>query len=181
MKAVLIVLCGVCVFQGNLALDDSSQIQAREITQSEKVTIKAKKVVAQQKSTASLIKKRKAEAGKKRKAKRLKEKLKRKQKAAAEKKRLKEKLKRKQKAAAEKKRRAEAEKKRKAEDNQKRKKSGTKVLADSNKTIKSPHKLEDDLGKVCDKRSRCGQGSMPCCPNLEGITNPTRSLSEIDI
>ena len=164
MKAVLIVLCGVCVFQGNLALDDSSQIQAREITQSEKVTIKAKKVVAQQKSTASLIKKRKAEAGKKRKAKRLKEKLKRKQKAAAEKKR-----------------RAEAEKKRKAEDNQKRKKSGTKVLADSNKTIKSPHKLEDDLGKVCDKRSRCGQGSMPCCPNLEGITNPTRSLSEIDI
>jgi len=168
MKAVLIVLCGVYAFQGDLALGDFSQIQAQEITQSEKATIETKKVIAQQKSTASQTKKRKAEAEKKRKA-------------EAEKKRLKEKAKRKQKAATEKKRRTEAEKKSKAEDNQKRNKSGTKILADSNKTIKSPNKLEDDLDKVCDKRSRCGQGSMPCCPNLEGINNPTRSLSEIDI
>jgi len=193
MKRVLILLCGVCAFQGNLEFDNSSQVQAQEITQSGKVTVKTKQVVAQQKSTASQIKTRKAEAEKKRRAeakkKRLKEKAKRKQNAATEKKRkteaakkrkaeakkkhLKEKAKRKQNAAT--------EKKRKAEENRKRKKAGTKVLADTNKTIKSPHEFEDGLGKVCDNRARCEQGSMPCCPDLEGIIKPTRRQSGVDI
>jgi hypothetical protein len=139
MKAVLIVLCGVCAFQGNLELGDSSQIQAQE----QKATVKAKQVVAQQKSTAAQIKKRKA--------------------------------------ATEKKRKAEAEKKRKAEENRKRKKAGTKVRAGTNKTTKNPHELEDGLGKVCDKRSRCEQGGMPCCSDLEGIIKPTRRQSGVDI
>ncbi len=57
MKAVLIVLCGVCAFQGNLALGNSSQIQTQTITQSGNVTVKAMQVAAQQKSTAAQIQK----------------------------------------------------------------------------------------------------------------------------
>lgn len=190
MKRVLIVLCGVWAFQGNLEFDNSSQIQAQEVTQSGKVTVKAKQVVTQQKSTASQIKKRKAEekrkkhAEKKRKAKaekkrkaeaekKRKAEAEKKRKAEAKKKRLKEKAKRKQKAAT--------EKKRKAEENRKRNKAGTEVLADTNKTTKSSHEIEDGLGKVCDKRSRCEQGGMPCCPDLEGIIKPARRQSGVDI
>ncbi len=160
MKAVLIVLCGVCAFQGNLALGNSSQIQTQTITQSGNVTVKAMQVAAQQKSTAAQIKKRKAEAEKKRKAEADK-----KRKAEAKKKRLKEKI----------------EKRSKAEENRKQKKAGTKVLADTNKTTKSPREFGDGLGKACDKRSRCEQRGMPCCPDLEGIINPTRGQSGVDI
>ena len=81
------MLCGVCAFQGNLALGNSSQIQTQTITQSGNVTVKAMQVAAQQKSTAAQIKKRKAEAEKKRKAEADK-----KRKAEAKKKRLKEKI-----------------------------------------------------------------------------------------